>query len=93
MSDQYNDEKQMPRMADRTNRKVFFKKRKGCPLCEANAPEVSYKNPDALRPFTSENGRILPRRITNVCAKHQRSVTSTIKFARILALLPFTFTI
>ncbi len=85
------DQKQatLPRMADRTSKKVFFRRRKGCPLSVEGAPEISYKNPDLLLKFVSEGGRILPSRITNVCAKKQRQLKNAIKVARILALLPF----
>lgn len=84
------DQKQpVSRMADRTSKKVFFRRRKGCPLSVDGAPEISYKNPDLLVKFVSEGGRILPSRITNVCAKKQRQLKNAIKVARILALLPF----
>lgn len=84
------DQKQnVSRMAERTAKKVFFRRRKGCPLSVEGAPEISYKNPDLLVKFVSEGGRILPSRITNVCAKKQRQLKNAIKVARILALLPF----
>lgn len=79
----------LSRTADRTTTKVFFRRRKGCPLSVEGAPEVSYKNPDLLLKFVSEGGRILPSRITNVCAKKQRQLKNAIKIARVLALLPF----
>ncbi|HJD57242.1 30S ribosomal protein S18 [Candidatus Tisiphia endosymbiont of Ptychoptera albimana] len=85
------DSKSMTRMADRTNKRVFFRKRKGCPLSIANAPIIDYKNPDLLIKFVSGGGRMLPSRITNVCAKKQRKLKNAIKIARILALLPFVF--
>lgn len=81
----------MPRMADRSNKKVFFRKRKGCPLSVQNAPIIDYKNPDLLSKFISEGGRMLPSRITNVCAKKQRKLKNAIKIARILGLLRFVF--
>lgn len=81
--------KSLLRMADRTSRKVFFKKRKGCPLSLPGVPEVNYKNPELLRRFTSQGGRILSSRITNVSAKKQRQLKKHVKIARILALLPF----
>ena len=77
-------------MADRSSKKVFFRRRKGCPLSVKGAPEVDYKNPDLLTKFISEGGRILPSRITNICAKKQRQLKRAIKVARMLALLPFT---
>jgi small subunit ribosomal protein S18 len=70
-------------------RKVFFRRRKGCPLSEPGAPQVDYKNLKLISRFVSERGRILPRRITSVSAKKQRELKNAIKRARNLALLPF----
>jgi small subunit ribosomal protein S18 len=67
--------------------KGFFKK-KVCRFCTQKL-KVDYKDPDTLRRFVTERGKILPRRITGTCSKHQRVVTEAIKRARILALLPF----
>jgi small subunit ribosomal protein S18 len=78
---------------EKNNRKVFFKRRKGCPLSIAGTPPVDYKNPEMLLKFVSEGGRILPSRITNICAKKQREVKLQIKRARLLALLPFVYQI
>ena len=50
---------------------------------------MSYRNPDELKRFVTERGKILPRRITGTCAKHQRQLSLVIKRARVLALLPF----
>lgn len=74
---------------DRNNTKMFFKKSKGCPLSSSSAPEIDYKNPELLKQFISEGGRMLPSRITNVCAKKQRELKKAIRHSRILALLPF----
>ena len=51
--------------------------------------EIDYKNPKALKQFITERGKIIPRRITGTCAKHQRKLTLAIKQARQIALLPF----
>ena len=51
--------------------------------------DVDYKDVDVLRKFINEKGKILPRRVTGACAKHQRVVTGEIKKARIIGLLPF----
>ena len=51
--------------------------------------KIDYKEPDALRRFITERGKILPRRITGTCAKHQRKLAVEIKRARAVALLPF----
>ncbi|MEW5817818.1 MAG: 30S ribosomal protein S18 [Spirochaetota bacterium] len=67
--------------------KVFFR-RKVCKFCTQKL-SPDYKNADLLRRFTTERGKILPRRITGTCAKHQRLLARQIKRARMLALLPF----
>ena len=65
--------------------KYQFKKR--CPLTGKNAPEVDYKNIKLLKKYISENGKILPSRITSVSQKKQRGLSLSIKRARILALI------
>jgi small subunit ribosomal protein S18 len=76
---------------DRTGRggkgKVFFKK-KVCKFCVQKL-KINYKDADTLRRFITERGKILPRRITGTCARHQRALAAAIKQARIIALLPF----
>ncbi|MBF9017214.1 MULTISPECIES: 30S ribosomal protein S18 [unclassified Oceanispirochaeta] len=68
-------------------RRTFYKK-KVCKFCK-NGLEVDYKKPDSLRRFVTERGKILPRRITGTCAKHQRMLTTEVKRSRALALLPY----
>ena len=65
----------------------YFRK-KVCRFCTQKFT-VDYKNPEGLRRFITDRGKILPRRITGTCAKHQRVVAREIKKARILAFLPF----
>ncbi|GHT88084.1 hypothetical protein FACS1894137_16150 [Spirochaetia bacterium] len=67
--------------------KVFFKKRV-CRFCTQKL-KTDYKDADALRRYITDRGKILPRRITGTCAKHQRALAQAIKRARIIALLPF----
>ncbi|MBN2655683.1 MAG: 30S ribosomal protein S18 [Spirochaetales bacterium] len=67
--------------------RMFFRK-KVCKFCIKKV-DVDYKNPDSLRRFITERGKILPRRITGTCAKHQRMLAREIKRSRTLALLPF----
>ena len=67
--------------------KPFFK-RKICRFCKGSA-KINFKDADGLRRFTTERGKIIPRRITGTCAKHQRHLARAIKRARVLALLPF----
>jgi len=64
-------------------------KRKACPLCVDKITYLDYKDVAKVRKFTSEKGKILPRRISGTCAKHQRTVTVAVKRARHIALLPF----
>ena len=65
-------------------------RRKVCSFCVDKVDHVDYKDAAKLRRFTTERGKILPRRISGNCAKHQRQVTLAIKRARNIALLPFT---
>ena len=71
----------------RGKNKVFFKK-KICRFCTQKL-KIDYKDVDTLRKFITERGKILPRRITGTCAKHQRALSLAIKQARIIALIPF----
>ena len=66
-----------------------FLHKKVCNLCLQGVIHVDYKNVELLNKYISANGKILPRRITGLCAKHQRMITNAIKRARIVALLPF----
>jgi len=67
--------------------KPFFR-RKVCKFCTKKY-KMDYKDVSVLRRFTSDRGKILPRRITGTCAKHQRQLSKTVKRARVLALMPF----
>ncbi len=65
-------------------------RRKVCAFCVDKVERIDYKDAAKLRRFTTERGKIRPRRISGNCAKHQRQVTIAIKRARNIALLPFT---
>lgn len=69
------------------NRKT---KKKVCAFCQDKVDYIDYKDVARLRRFVSERAKILPRRITGTCAKHQRQLTEAIKRARHIALLPFS---
>lgn len=71
----------------RAKGKTYFRK-KVCRFC-ANKSKIDYKDADVLRRYMTERGKILPRRITGTCAKHQREVAKAIKRARSISLLPF----
>ena len=64
-------------------------RRKVCAFCMDKVTEIDYKDTAKLRKFISERAKILPRRVTGTCAKHQRQLTSAIKRARVIALLPY----
>jgi len=64
-------------------------KKKVCPYCVEKATEIDYKEVAKLKRFITEKGKIIPRRTSGVCAQHQRALTTAIKRARQMALLPF----
>ncbi len=65
-------------------------KRKVCYFCVNKVAAVDYKDIAILKKYTSERGKILPRRVSGNCARHQRALTSAVQRARVIALLPFT---
>jgi small subunit ribosomal protein S18 len=65
-------------------------KKKVCIFCVDKADGIDYKDINKLRKYVTERGKILPRRISGNCAKHQRQLTDAVKRARNIALLPFT---
>lgn len=69
-----------------------FKKmrKKVCPLCANKDLELDYKNAEQLKKFINDKGKILPRRATGACSKHQRDITIAVKRARQIAILPYT---
>ncbi|MDO8446334.1 MAG: 30S ribosomal protein S18 [Deltaproteobacteria bacterium] len=78
-------------MAVRQEReKRVFQKRKVCRFCADKNIVIDYKDFKSLKYFTTERGKIIPRRISGTCALHQRKVMAAIKRARNIALLPFT---
>ncbi len=71
-------------------RKRTFQRRKVCVFCADSALKIDYKDVKTLNHFITERGKILPRRISGNCARHQRDVNLAIKRARNIALMPFT---
>ena len=65
-------------------------RKKVCPLCADKNLVLDYKNPDQLRKFVNEKGKISPRRATGACAKHQRDITLAVKRCRQIAMLTYT---
>ena len=66
------------------------RRKKVCVFCGKENNEIDYKDVNKLKRYVSERGKILPRRITGNCAKHQRALTVAIKRARHIALMPYT---
>ena len=76
---------------DRNDRRGGRKgRRKVCSFCVDKAETIDYKDVPRLRKFISDRSKILPRRVTGTCAAHQRELTTAIKRARHVALLPYT---
>ena len=76
--------------AQRPARPMMRRKKKVCAFCADKIGHIDYKDTARLRKYVTERAKILPRRITGTCAKHQRQLTSAIKRARHIALLPFS---
>ena len=72
------------------NPKFRKMRKKVCPLCANKELVLDYKNADQLKKFINDKGKILPRRATGACAKHQRDITIAVKRARQIAILPYT---
>ncbi|AHM57490.1 30S ribosomal protein S18 [Peptoclostridium acidaminophilum DSM 3953] len=66
------------------------RRKKICAFCADKNKTIDYKNVDGLKKYITERGKILPRRISGTCAKHQREITLAIKKARTIAILPYT---
>ena len=66
----------------------YKKKKKVCYMCTVK--DINYKDVETLKRYTNDKGKILPRRVTGACAKHQRHIAEQIKRARAIALLPYT---
>ena len=74
-------------------KKRFYNRRKVCRFCADSSLEINYKDPKTLKYFITERGKIIPRRISGTCSKHQRELTRAIKRARTIALLPYVGTL
>ncbi len=71
------------------HKKKYYPRRKVCRFCADSTLKIDYKDPNTLRYFITERGKIIPRRISGTCARHQRQLAREIKRARTIALLPF----
>jgi small subunit ribosomal protein S18 len=74
---------------DKSGRRTFFRRRRVCKFCVDRVDYIGYKDVKVLMPFIPERGKIQPRRISGVCARHQRALQTAIKRARQIALLPY----
>lgn len=77
-------------MKPAVKKKRPFQRRKVCVFCADSGMKIEYKDVKTLNHFITERGKILPRRISGTCAKHQRDLTTAIKRARNIALMPFS---
>jgi len=73
----------------RRGKRQYFRKKKVCRFCVDRVDFIDYKKVEMLQPFVQERGKILPRRMTGTCSRHQRWLGEAIKRARNIALLPF----
>ncbi len=71
-------------------RRPMFRRRKVCKFCSDKIDDINYKDVKLLMPFVPERAKILPRRISGTCAKHQRKLRTALMRARQLALIPYT---
>ena len=76
-------------MAMDNRRRGGMRRRKVCQFCAEKNSTIDYKDVDTLKKYVTERGKILPKRITGTCAMHQRAVTTAVKRARTVALLPY----
>ncbi len=83
-------EESQDRGDSRVRRRPIRRRRKVCAFCEDETKPIDFKDVNTLKKYVSERGKILPRRITGNCAKHQRAVTLAVKRARHVALMPYT---
>lgn len=74
----------------RNNKKRGRRKKRVCNFCADKATSIDYKDANKLKKYVSERGKILPRRVTGNCAKHQRKMTVAVKRARHIAILAYT---
>ena len=78
------------RSDSQNRRRPMRRRKKVCVFCADKNKDIDYKDVNLLKRYVSERGKILPRRITGNCAKHQRALTVAIKRARHIALMPYT---
>jgi len=77
-------------LAREAQRRPMFRRRKVCKFCADKIDDINYKDVKLLMPFVPERAKVLPRRISGTCARHQRKLRTAIMRARQLALIPYT---
>jgi len=80
-------------VAQNKRKRRVFRRRKVCRFCADSSVIIDYKDARTLRFFTTERGKIIPRRVSGNCAKHQRELTRAIKQARTIVLMPYAATL
>ena len=90
MADKKNNRRNNNNNDEDFNPKFRKIRKKVCVLCSDKNFVLDYKNPDQLKKFINEKGKILPRRATGCCAKHQRDITLAVKRSRQIAILPYS---
>ena len=90
MADKKNNKRNMRNNDEDYNPKFRKARKKVCALCANKDLVLDYKNAEQLKKFVNEKGKILPRRATGACAKHQRDITLAVKRARHIAVLPYS---
>ena len=90
MADKKQNKRNNRNMDEDYNPKFRKMRKKVCALCANKDLVLDYKNAEQLKKFVNEKGKILPRRATGACAKHQRDITLAVKRARHIAVLPYT---
>jgi small subunit ribosomal protein S18 len=78
--------------SDAQSGKRSFGRRNVCKLCADTTLKIDYKDSNLLRYFVTDRGKLVPRRVSNNCAKHQRQIAVAVKRARMIALMPFSVT-
>jgi small subunit ribosomal protein S18 len=92
--DGQGDDKDKPviRMLGKAGQRQNFSRRKMCRFCADEGTTIDYKNVAMLKHFITERGKLVPRRISGNCARHQRALALAVRRARMIALVPFTVT-
>lgn len=90
MADKKNNRRNNRNNDEDYNPKFRKMRKKVCPLCKDKNLVLDYKNPEQLKKFVNEKGKIHPRRVTGACAKHQRDITIAVNRCRHIAMLPYS---